>query len=207
MNFSAKWTNSSNSNCNLMPLSLYLNGTTLIAGTGVNSGPPIAQIAKSSSTSTPASTTNDFTTSAQSFAAGDQLSFYAPVSTTSSACSAVSMYFNSSAQTVKLTLPLTGGGTANLTTPNVPTALTTAPDGNGGTALTWQAPSGTTAADFYRIYRDGLAYADRYDTAGDTGAATVTWTDTQTGGVAHTYRVTAASAGLAESSMAGPVSG
>jgi len=67
MNFAAKWTNSTSSSCNLMPLYLYLNGTTLIAGTGVNSGPPIGQIAKSSTTSLPASTTNDFTTSARSF--------------------------------------------------------------------------------------------------------------------------------------------
>jgi hypothetical protein len=35
----------------------------------------------------------------------------------------------------------------------------------------------------------------------------VTWTDTATGGSSHTYRVTAASASLAESSFAGPVTG
>jgi len=35
----------------------------------------------------------------------------------------------------------------------------------------------------------------------------VSWTDTNTGGSSHTYRVTATSANLAESPYAGPVTG
>jgi Tfp pilus assembly protein PilV len=205
MNFAAKWTNSTNSNCNSVPFYLYLNGTTLIAGTGVNAGPPLAQISKTSTTSSPASTSNDFTTSARSFATGDQLSFYTPASTTSSSCAGISLYFNSAAQTAKLTLPLTGGGTANLAYPATPSGLAAAPDGNGGTTLTWNAPGGSPAPDFYRIYRDGIELTNRYDTAGDTGDPTVTWTDTDTAGTAHTYYVTSASATLVESPLTGPV--
>jgi hypothetical protein len=117
------------------------------------------------------------------------------------------MYFNSSAQPVSLTLPLTGGGTANLSHPAPVTGLAAAPSGDGGTTLTWQAPGGTPAPDFYRIYRDGREYADRYDTAGDTGDATISWTDAQTGGTEHTYYVTTASPNLVESALVGPVSG
>jgi hypothetical protein len=72
--------------------------------------------------------------------------------------------------------------------------------------LAWTAPNPTDAdgdpIDFYRIYRDGQAVANRYDTA--PGTAT-TYTDTGTGGVQHTYWVTAVDPQLAESPAAGPV--
>ena len=91
--------------------------------------------------------------------------------------------------------------------PNPPTNLVASSQGNS-TQLSWTAPA-TSDPDgdpiaFYRIYRDGTAYADRYDRT-STGADT-TWTDTHTGGVAHTYWVIAVDSGLAESSLLGPVS-
>jgi len=79
---------------------------------------------------------------------------------------------------------------------------------NGTTILRWTAPSpedpdpGDSIA-FYRIYRDGTVVANRYDRTG-TGAD-VTYTDTQTDGIAHTYYVTAVDTQLAESPMLGPV--
>ena len=79
---------------------------------------------------------------------------------------------------------------------------------NGTTILRWTAPSpadpdpGDSIA-FYRIYRDGSAYANRFDRTG-TGAD-VTYTDTQTGGEQHTYYVTAVDTQLAESTLLGPV--
>ena len=89
--------------------------------------------------------------------------------------------------------------------PGAPTGLTASAGANGNTVLTWTRPSGTPTPDFYRIYRDGLNYTNRYDTIADNGTSTVTWTDTNTGGTSHVYRVTAGSQYLAESSFAGPV--
>jgi Tfp pilus assembly protein PilV len=96
-------------------------------------------------------------------------------------------------------------GTVVVQQPGVPGSLSAAAGANGTTNLTWTKPSGTPAPDFYRIYRDGFNYTDRYDTLADPGTTSVTWTDTNTGGTAHTYRVTAASQYLAESTLAGPV--
>lgn len=113
--------------------------------------------------------------------------------------------------------------TLNVTTsnqvPNPPTNLQ-ASTSNGNTVLAWTYPANATCAplalncssstpdadgesiDFFRIYRDGQQIANRYDTA--PGNAT-TYTDTQTGGVPHTYWVTAVDPQLAESTAAGPV--
>jgi fibronectin type 3 domain-containing protein len=79
---------------------------------------------------------------------------------------------------------------------------------NGTTILRWTAaspvdPDNGDTLGFYRIYRDGSAYANRYDRTG-TGAD-LTYTDTQTGGVPHTYYITAVDSQLAESPLLGPV--
>jgi hypothetical protein len=97
-------------------------------------------------------------------------------------------------------------GESNLARPGTPTGLSITANADGTRTLTWNAPSGTPAVEFYRIYRDGRDYTDRIDTAGATGSS-VTWTDTNAGGTSHTYRVTAATSTLIESSFAGPVSG
>jgi hypothetical protein len=98
------------------------------------------------------------------------------------------------------------GGATNTTPPSTPTGLSITVNGDGTRTLSWTAPSGTPAVEFYRIYRDGRDYTDRIDAAGATGS-TVTWTDTNTGSTSHTYRVTSATATLVESGFAGPVSG
>jgi prepilin-type N-terminal cleavage/methylation domain-containing protein len=91
--------------------------------------------------------------------------------------------------------------------PNPPTNLTASADG-GGTTLNWQAPvppdpdSGDSIA-FYRVYRDGQTYAARYDRT-DSGSE-LSYTDSNTGGQAHTYYVTAVDGQLAESTIVGPV--
>ena len=92
--------------------------------------------------------------------------------------------------------------------PNPPTSLT-AQTNNGNTVLSWVAPTvpdpdpGDSIA-FYRIYRDGQTYADRYDRTGS--GSELTYTDTNTGGQAHTYYVTSVDTQLAESTIVGPVS-
>jgi hypothetical protein len=97
-------------------------------------------------------------------------------------------------------------GRTTLAQPGAPTGLSLTANGDGTTTLTWTAPSGTPAVEFYRIYRDGRDYTNRIDTAGATGSS-VSWTDTNTGGTSHTYRVTAASANLVESDFTGTVTG
>ncbi len=97
----------------------------------------------------------------------------------------------------------TASTTATNRPPNAPSALTATSSG-GNTTLTWTAaspldPDGGSLA-FYRIYRDGQTYADRYSRT-----ATTTWTDTATGGLAHDYYVTAVDPQLGESAPLGPV--
>jgi hypothetical protein len=95
------------------------------------------------------------------------------------------------------------------TPPNPPTGLS-ASSTNGGatTVLVWSAPNpadpdpGDSIA-FYRIYRDGTTYGDRYDRTA-TGSA-LSYTDANTGGVPHTYYITAVDNHLAESTLVGPV--
>jgi hypothetical protein len=95
-------------------------------------------------------------------------------------------------------------GTTNKA-PNAATGLQASTQ-NGNTVLLWTAPNPADAdgdvISFYRIYRDGQAVSNRYDTA---PANVSTYTDTATGGVAHTYYVTVVDPQLAESSAAGPV--
>lgn len=90
-------------------------------------------------------------------------------------------------------------------TPGPPSGLS-ATAGGGVTTLTWQAP--TVDADdiaFYRVYRDGTAFADRYDRTGS--GTELSYIDNRADGDRHQYWVTAVDAQLAESAPIGPVSG
>jgi hypothetical protein len=93
------------------------------------------------------------------------------------------------------------------TRPNPPTNLL-ATTSNGTTILRWDAPvpadpdAGDSIA-FYRIYRDGATYADRYDRTASGG--NLTYTDTRTDNEPHTYWVTAVDTHLSESVLLGPV--
>ena len=90
-------------------------------------------------------------------------------------------------------------------TNNAPAAPGTlsATEQDGTVVLNWAASAGDPdsgdGVDFYRIYRDGTAYANRYDRTG-TGSE-LTYTDTQTNGQQHTYRVVAVDTQLAESTF------
>jgi Tfp pilus assembly protein PilV len=90
---------------------------------------------------------------------------------------------------------------ASATPPDPPTGLTGTLD-QGDVVLTWAASPSATV-DHYRIYRDGQAFADRYDrTATD---AQTQYIDTETGGVQHSYWIAAVDADLGESTLVGPV--
>jgi prepilin-type N-terminal cleavage/methylation domain-containing protein len=91
--------------------------------------------------------------------------------------------------------------------PNPPTSLVASAFG-GTTILRWHAPAtpdpdaGDSIA-YYRIYRDGTRYADRYGRT-DSGSD-LTWTDVDRGGTSHQYWVVAVDTHLAESTPLGPV--
>ncbi len=91
--------------------------------------------------------------------------------------------------------------------PNAPTDLTAERVGNV-TTLDWSGadPVDPDSGDellYYRVYRDGTDYEDRYDITGS-GAET-TYTDTRADGGQHTYWITAVDEQLAESVLLGPV--
>ena len=208
MIFKAAWQNGSRRNaCTGLPIYLYLNGTTVIGGTGINGGPALDLPANITATTY----TLSFTLNARTFQAGDQLSLYSPSGQFNANCNSITVWFShdyGGSRALQLDLPaLTGGGggSATITAPATPTNFAATTDTNGNTELSWTPSSGTPAVEFYRIYRDGQNYTDRVDTAGDDGSGTVRWTDTNTGGTSHTDRVTAVSNALAESAPAGPV--
>lgn len=200
--FNGFWVNASSNRDCAISFYLYLNGGPTYLGWGNMTIPRNNPSAKSIPIS--------FTTTAHTFSATDRLSFWTLGGATSKTCSDAGTgfeYGHAGARST-LTLPLVGGSTttgSSLQRPGAPTGLTAVAKPDGTTELTWTAPTGTPAVEFYRIYRDGQDHTDRIDTAGATGT-TVTWTDTATGGTQHTYRVTAASAQLTESAtFAGPV--
>jgi type II secretory pathway pseudopilin PulG len=94
--------------------------------------------------------------------------------------------------------------------PNPPTALEATRAADGSVTLTWLRPAPDDpdgppdGVEFYRIYRDGQAMGNRYDRWFDTGP-NVSWQDTQTNGLTHTYSVTAVDTQHMESPFAGPV--
>ena len=94
--------------------------------------------------------------------------------------------------------------------PNAPAGLTVAVAAEGGNQLSWTAPAPSAPAYagdailFYRIYRDGAALSARY---GRTGAGSdLAFTDTNVGGTARQYWVTAVDGNYSESAAVGPVS-
>lgn len=90
--------------------------------------------------------------------------------------------------------------------PSAPGTLSASSTG-GNTVLSWVASAGDPdlgdSVSFYRIYRDGTTFADRYDRTG-TGAE-LSYTDTHVNGVQHTYRVVAVDTQLAESPFSNAV--
>jgi hypothetical protein len=76
------------------------------------------------------------------------------------------------------------------------------------TTLKWGRTSDPDAGDYvdyYWIYRDGAAYANRYDIA-DNDVNPIQWADPDPTGGPHTYRVTAVDSHGNESTFSGTVS-
>jgi hypothetical protein len=113
---------------------------------------------------------------------------------TGSGCNKTKLHYGSS------TYP-SGFHTAPKEAPKAPTSLEVKAQENGTAILKWVASSGGTPVSFYRIYRDGKLYSNRYDTS-----ETVEYTDANHSS-SHTYYVTAVNSALSESEFAGPVTG
>jgi Tfp pilus assembly protein PilV len=110
-------------------------------------------------------------------------------------------------ESVRPTMAQTLLVTANVA-PNPPQALTAVRTNDGVSevvTLTWQvpaAPAGGEASDaiqYYRIYRDGTAIANRY---GQAGAAALSFADSSAGTASHHYWVTTVDTHMAESTLA-----
>jgi type II secretory pathway pseudopilin PulG len=95
-------------------------------------------------------------------------------------------------------------------TNNVPAAITSLQASNvsgGNTKLIWTASAGDPdtgdSVDHYRIYRDGVAYANRYDRTAS--GSVLQYVDTDSQGSQHDYWVAAVDQHLGESALFGPV--
>jgi len=94
------------------------------------------------------------------------------------------------------------------TRPGPPGVVTANANGDGSTTLTWTAAHDPDLGDsvaFYRVYRDGSAFENRYDRTGD--GITLSLVDGRSDGTTHTYWVSAVDTQLAESVLLGPVTG
>jgi Tfp pilus assembly protein PilV len=86
--------------------------------------------------------------------------------------------------------------------PHVPGGpLSATKNADGSVTLKWSAPSGGSAAVFYRVYRGSEEYGGRYAVV---PAGTTEFTDSEAV-TAHNYWVTAVNANLTESPLLGPV--
>jgi hypothetical protein len=104
-------------------------------------------------------------------------------------------------------------GSVTAWAPTTPTTLTVTPQPDGTTVLTWPESSGGAPVSFYRVYRDGHDYVNRYDILATTDCqnGTCTYTDPRRTS-SHSYYITAVGSttpgeNLAESPSVGPVSG
>jgi prepilin-type N-terminal cleavage/methylation domain-containing protein len=87
--------------------------------------------------------------------------------------------------------------------PPSPPPTVSATISEGLPVITWEAASDPDGISFYRIYRDGTAYSDRYDRTGD--GLTLSWTDRDAGTGGHAYYVSAVDTEFEESAPTGPV--
>jgi len=98
--------------------------------------------------------------------------------------------------------------------PYTPLSFSVTPQDDGDAKLAWSRPGDSgdpdapdDAIDFYRVYRDGITYADRYARWDDDSLGLVEFLDSNTGGTPHSYWVTAVDRNYGESAPAGPQTG
>ncbi len=97
--------------------------------------------------------------------------------------------------------------------PTTPATLTVTPQTDGTAILTWPVPTGGAPVSFYRIYRDGANYTNRYSVVPtvNCNAGVCTYVDSKRSS-SHSYYITAVGSttdgtDLAESAEVGPATG
>jgi prepilin-type N-terminal cleavage/methylation domain-containing protein len=95
------------------------------------------------------------------------------------------------------------GGTSGCTEPDGSSAS------DGATVIRWDPSTDSDPSDsvyFYRIYRDGDTYTQRFSVFFPDGAGVLAWTDPETpDGKSHTYKLTAVDSHLGESPLSDAV--
>ena len=118
-------------------------------------------------------------------------------------------------RSTQVSVPATGGNSL----PTVPTNINyclggqvdcNGPDGepapSGQIVVRWDASTDSDGSvSFYRVYRDGSAYADRWDEFFPETGGVLAWLEYAPGTGSHTYRVTAVDNLLGESALSDPV--
>ncbi|MDX6674747.1 MAG: hypothetical protein QOH11_2165 [Solirubrobacteraceae bacterium] len=178
--------NGSNKPCDVTA-ALRRNGTTTL-GTATLTIPASSSV-KSYTWSIPTGVT--------SLVAGDRLNLDLAWPAATSVCKSTTLHYGGTTNRSRVDVPF-----GALAAPTAPTGLSATSNADGTTTLHWTASTGTTPA-FYRIYRNGYDYTQRYDTAG--AGTDTSYIDTNTGGATNTYYVTAVNGNLAESALVGPV--
>jgi len=78
----------------------------------------------------------------------------------------------------------------------------------GMVVVSWDPVTDPDGVPFYRIYRDGTGYVDRYDEFfPDPSQPGYAWPESDSSGTSHTYYVTAVDGTFAESALSDPISG
>jgi hypothetical protein len=159
-----------------------------------------------SSSSTKAYTFSFTDNGVQTMDAGDRLNL--SFDATASGCSSTVLHYGSSSTLGQFQTP-----TMQVWAPTAPASVTVTPQSDGTAIITWPQSSGGAPVSFYRIYRDGGDYQDRYSilTTDNCLNGTCTFTDTRRSG-SHSYYITAVGsttpgANMAESPPVGPASG
>jgi prepilin-type N-terminal cleavage/methylation domain-containing protein len=118
-------------------------------------------------------------------------------------------------QSAQVTVPASGGNSV----PSAPTNITSCiggqvdcngPDGlpapSGQIVVRWDPSTDSDGAvSFYRIYRDGTTYGDRWDDFFPEAGGLLAWLEYAPGTTSHTYRVTAVDDKFGESALSDPV--
>ena len=181
-------TNTSTSETCPVTFDLFLNATRL-APTATVSVPPAV--------TTPQQYTVNLAATSATIPAGAQINLlYTQPS--GAICDSSHIRFSGTVNRSRLVMPL-----LPFVGPQPPTAPVATRQANGAVDLSWTASPDSSVA-FYRIYRDGREHTNRYDT---TGGTDTTYSDPNRDGGTHTYRVTAVTSSLAESTQTAAVTG
>ncbi len=180
--------------------------TSTLSTDGNSSGAVTSTVSVPKSTTTPAKFTFNFTNNnLLTMNTGDELNLKFDMSATG--CSSTTLHYGSTSYPGSFTT-----AQIPLQSPTTPASLTVTAQPGGTAQLSWPEPTTGAPVSFFRIYRDGHNYGNRYDFVpeSDCNFGTCYYTDGKRGGTTHSYYVTAVGGttpggDMAESPAVGPV--